>query len=146
MAHYVVEMSGKVQVRSDMITRTEVYATTDATLAGAVAGDVAIIVLATGNGQAGICVNDYDQIHEELVLDCEGAYEITVTAKEAGNAGAAIEKFDWLYWNATDSRIDLDRADTGIVVGQALEGLTSGATGAIGVQFFRLPADKTIAA
>lgn len=146
MAHYVVGMGGKVQCRSDHVTRVEVYSTTDATLAGAVAGDVAIIVNSTGNGQAGVCVNDYDTFNDELVLDCEGAYDIAVTAKGAGNANTAIQQFDSVYWNATDSRIDLDRSDTGIVVGQALEGLTSGATARIGVQFFRLPADKTIAA
>ena len=143
MAHYV--MAGTKRQFWSEVNRKLAISTTDSVLATATSGDLVVLVNAQGTGTVGIAENDYDDNLDELVLALDCAYYVTVHAIKASDTNEAIEVGSDLYYNATNKRIDMDRSDTGIFVGKALQAVDSGQSASIPVWVFQSPAEKTLA-
>ena len=144
MANYVVAAT-KDQVHSQVLWSWEIDVAAGDVLDAATSGDLCIVVCASGEGFVGIAANDWDDNRSKLVIEWGAIYRIPVSAITAANADAAIEFGDSLWFNATDSRIDLDRTDTGIYVGKAMETLASGTSDEIAVLIDQAPADQALA-
>ena len=144
MANYVVAAT-KDQVHSQVLWSWEIDVAAGDVLDAATSGDLCIVVCASGEGFVGIAANDWDDNRSKLVIEWGAIYRITVSAITAANADAAIECGDSLWFNATDSRFDLDRTDTGIYVVKAMETLASGTSDEIAVLIDQAPADQALA-
>jgi hypothetical protein len=140
---YVGEAT-KDQFWSD-VNRKITLVTDDATIAGATSGDLVIYTNDQDDALVGIAENNYDNNQGQVVLATDCAYRLPVTAIKDGPADSAVVFGSRLYWNATASRIDMVRADTGIYVGMALEGIAAGQTATIPIWLFPIPAEKTLA-
>ena len=131
MANYVLNAT-KDQVHSQMLWTWPFDVAAGDVLDDATSGDLCIIVTDQGEGFVGIAENDWDGNREKLVLSWGCIYRIPVTAID-DNGDAAIIQGSKLFWDAGKSRVDMERADTGIYVGVAMEALAAGTSDEIAV-------------
>ena len=144
MADYVLTAT-KDQVHSQMLWTWTLDVAAGDVLADATSGDLVIKDCPSGEAIVGVAENNWDDNTETLVISWGCIYRIPVSAITAANADSAIEVGDKLWFNETDTRVDLDRTDTGIYVGMALEALASGTSDAIAVLIDQAPSDQALA-